>query len=157
MTIQNNYFENGILDAAQNHHYRLRVHYADTDAGGVVYHSRYLDFCERARGGWLRCVDLQDVMEENGQKIFWVVRRASLDYQRPARLGDIVEIETIIENVTNATVSVMQKVKCGAQILCVVTLQILLVNEAGRPQRLSPQIRHKLDVKQNDNSIKGKE
>ncbi len=149
MMNQNNqgaYFENGVLDAQHMHHYRLRVHYADTDAGGVVYHNRYLEFCERARGGWLRCVDLPDVFEEEGQKLFWVIRHANIDYQRPGKLGDILTIKTIITDVGLASFTVNQIVTSDDLVLCIVNLKLALVNEQGRPQRISSKIRHKFNV-----------
>ncbi len=149
MTNQNNqaaYFENGVLDEHHMHRYCLRVHYADTDAGGVVYHARYLEFCERARGGWLRCVGLPDVFEEDGQKLFWVLRHASLDYKKPGRLGDIITIETKVTDMGLASFMAHQAVKCDDLVLCAVDLKLALMNEQGRPQRISSKIRHKFSV-----------
>ena len=66
----------------------IRVYYEDTDAGGVVYHARYLHFIERARTEWLRThgVDQSRLKAERG--LVFVVSKVSLSFRRPARLDD---------------------------------------------------------------------
>ncbi|NIP17024.1 MAG: tol-pal system-associated acyl-CoA thioesterase [Xanthomonadales bacterium] len=68
--------------------WQLRVYWEDTDGGGVVYHSRYLNFFERARTEWLRSMGMVQsrlVAEEN---LVFVVRRMEIDFFRPARMDD---------------------------------------------------------------------
>lgn len=76
--------------------YRLpvRVYFEDTDAGGIVYHARYLAFAERARTEAMRAMGVShpQLMDEHG--LFFVVHRAEMDYQRPARLDDLIEVVT---------------------------------------------------------------
>ena len=70
----------------------VRVYYEDTDAGGVVYYANYLKFMERARTEWLRTLGFeQDALRER-EGLLFVVSRISLDYQRPARLDDLLDI-----------------------------------------------------------------
>jgi acyl-CoA thioester hydrolase len=66
----------------------VRIYYEDTDAGGVVYHARYLHFLERARTEWLRSrgVDQSRLKQERG--LVFVVSRLSLSFRRPAKLDD---------------------------------------------------------------------
>jgi acyl-CoA thioester hydrolase len=71
----------------------LRVYYADTDAGGVVYHARYLSFFERGRTEFLRDRGLS-VRELHEQGCIFPVVRAELDYRAPARLDDLVRVDT---------------------------------------------------------------
>ncbi|NCT67507.1 MAG: tol-pal system-associated acyl-CoA thioesterase [Rhodanobacteraceae bacterium] len=68
----------------------VRIYWEDTDAGGVVYHARYLHFLERARSEWLRAagVGQQKLREELG--IVFVVHRMELDFNAPARLDDLL-------------------------------------------------------------------
>lgn len=76
-------------------HWPIRVYYEDTDAGGVVYHASYLAFYERARTEMLRaCNYNQKILLEN--KIAFVVRKLSINYKRPARLDDKLDILTEI-------------------------------------------------------------
>ena len=70
----------------------MRVYWEDTDAGGVVYHSRYLNFFERARTEWLRSLGVvQSTLAEKSGVVF-VVRRMDIDWLRPARLDDELDI-----------------------------------------------------------------
>ena len=76
------------------HYYRLRVYFEDTDAGGIVYHAKFLGFAERGRTEALR--DLGVPHAELVQKfgLIFVVRRAKLDYLRPARLDEELVVAT---------------------------------------------------------------
>ena len=75
---------------------RLRVYYEDTDAGGVVYHSNYLNFMERARTEWLRHAGFEQntLIEEKG--ILFAVRKVKIDYNKPALFNDLLNINTRI-------------------------------------------------------------
>jgi acyl-CoA thioester hydrolase len=68
----------------------VRVYWEDTDAGGVVYHARYLHFLERARSEWLRAggIGQQQLRDEAG--IVFVVHRMELTFSAPARLDDLL-------------------------------------------------------------------
>jgi acyl-CoA thioester hydrolase len=75
---------------------QVRVYYEDTDAGGVVYHSNYLNFMERARTEWLRHAGFeQDTLIEE-KEILFTVRKVSIDYNKPALFNDLLNIKTHI-------------------------------------------------------------
>ncbi len=75
----------------------VRVYYEDTDAGGVVYHSNYINFMERARTEWLRELGFaQDVLARELGVIF-LVRSLQVDYLRAARFNDLLLVQTSIE------------------------------------------------------------
>ncbi len=76
------------------HRLALRVYYEDTDAGGVVYHARYLAFAERARTELLRELGVAHADMQRTQGVIFVVRRVKMDYLRPARLDDLVTVVT---------------------------------------------------------------
>ena len=68
----------------------VRVYWEDTDAGGVVFHARYLHFLERARSEWLRSFGVgQDALREREDVVF-AVRSMQLGFRRPARLDDLL-------------------------------------------------------------------
>jgi acyl-CoA thioester hydrolase len=96
------------------HTHRLRVYYEDTDAGGVVYHARYLGFAERARTEALREAGLAhaDMHREHG--VIFMVRRLDLEYFRPARLDDVLSIRTETLAFTGATVTLRQSFHVAA-------------------------------------------
>jgi acyl-CoA thioester hydrolase len=90
------------------HHYELRVYYQDTDAGGIVYHANYLAFAERARAEALRAMGVPHVEMVSRFGVMFVVRRVVLDYQRPARLDEVIRVETHITEVSGAKVTLRQ-------------------------------------------------
>ena len=115
----------------------LRVYYEDTDAGGIVYHARYLAFAERARTEALReaGVPHSDLVRDHG--VFFVVRRAEMDYLRPARLDDELVVITGPWEMRGASVEVRQVFEVDGH--KVATLQIKLATvrvSDGRPVRI---------------------
>lgn len=82
----------------------VRVYYEDTDAGGVVYHARYLHFFERARTEYLRTLNFtqQTLLEE--QQLAFVVKTLAIDYCVAAKLDDLLMVETEVSEVKGATI-----------------------------------------------------
>lgn len=72
--------------------WQLRVYWEDTDAGGVVYHSRYLNFFERARTEWLRALGISQARLAADDGVVFVVRRMEIDFFRPARMDDELDV-----------------------------------------------------------------
>ena len=72
------------------------MYYEDTDAGGVVYHANYLRYCERARGEWLRELGFAPESIRRLHGVAFAVRRAAVEYARPAVLDDLLSIESEI-------------------------------------------------------------
>ena len=88
----------------------IRVYYEDTDAGGVVYHSNYINFFERARTEWLRQLGYElDILAQNEQLIF-VVRAISCDYLRPAVFNDELFVSAEIIELGKTSIVFQQKV-----------------------------------------------
>tara|TARA_B110001452_G_C15184888_1_gene411544 strand:+ start:412 stop:813 length:402 start_codon:yes stop_codon:yes gene_type:complete len=87
----------------------VRVYYEDTDAGGVVYHSNYLNFYERARTEFLRNLGFeQDILLEQG--LAFVVRKCELDYLVAARFNDQLVVTVEIEQLKRASIVFKQKI-----------------------------------------------
>lgn len=108
----------------------VRVYYEDTDAGGVVYHARYLNFCERARTEWLRSRGWeQDVLRDEYQLVF-VVARASLEYRRPARFNDSLNVTCEVARLRAAAIEFTQRVEHSADstVLCGVSVRVACVD-----------------------------
>jgi acyl-CoA thioester hydrolase len=119
------------------HRYGLRIYFEDTDAGGLVYHANYLRFAERARTEALRAMGLphSEMMLRHG--MIFVVRRAELDYQRPARLDDWLTVETTTLGVGGASVRLRQRVMRGEDTLAVVDLTLVSIRlQTGRAERI---------------------
>lgn len=92
------------------HSIRKRVYYDDTDGGGVVYHGRYVNYLDHARSDFLQQLgfSLQHLLQEHG--IFFAVTAMGINYRRPARLSDELEITAELANFSNAALSFRQSV-----------------------------------------------
>ena len=103
-----NIFENleGLI-VERKHFYALKIFYEDTDAGNIVYHSNYLKYFERARSSLLRLIkiDQLDLKEEN---ISLVVRKAEIDWYKPAKLNDNLLIESCLKYAKNSSITFNQ-------------------------------------------------
>jgi acyl-CoA thioester hydrolase len=118
----------------------VRVYFEDTDFSGFVYHTSYLRWCERGRSDFLRLLGVQhsDLMstEENGVAAAFVVRRLEIDYLRPARIDEVLEIVTQCADTGRAHLLLAQDIRRGETLLCRVSVKVVLVSLAGKPQRL---------------------
>lgn len=89
--------------------YTTRIYYQDTDAGGVVYHANYLSIAERARTEALREMGAPHAEMVVRFGVLFVVHRVSLLYQRPARIDELITIETEFSELRGASVTLRQE------------------------------------------------
>jgi len=114
----------------------IRVYYEDTDAAGVVYYANYLKFAERARTEWLRSLGIEQegLLREEG--VGFVVASASIRYHKPARLDDVVTVDSHLQQLGKVRMSMRQILRCDTEILATVDVEIVCVNRAFSPVRL---------------------
>ena len=94
-----------------------RVYWEDTDAGGVVYHARYLAFMERARSEWMRALGWdQGVLRDRDDQVF-VVRAMDIDFRAPARLDDQLQVSVRLLECRGASFSVGQRIERDGNLL----------------------------------------
>ena len=120
----------------------VRVYYQDTDAGGVVFHARYLDFFERARTEWLRAMgfDLREMAAT--QDILFIVRRADVRYLRPAVLDDALDVTVALEQLGGAQFSLRQEVRREGKSLVGASINVACVSRLSfKPLRLPDPLR----------------
>ena len=103
----------------------IRIYYEDTDAGGVVYHARYINFGERGRAEFLRNLGYESskIVEEHG--LCFVVRHLEADYFKPATLDDLLEMKTSVSEIKNSSFMVRHEFFKGDE--KIVTLNVTLV------------------------------
>lgn len=108
----------------QNFSLPVRVYYEDTDAAGVVYYANYLCFLERARTELLRTLGFEQarLAEESG--IAFAVRSLTIEFLRPARLDDQLEISTGIESLGRAQAVFTQRIERAGEILVTATVRL---------------------------------
>jgi tol-pal system-associated acyl-CoA thioesterase len=123
----------------------VRVYWADTDAGGVVYHSNYLDYCERARTEWLRQLGFSQQRLAESEGVLFTVARLAIEYHRPARLDDLLQVRSRIELAGGASVEFNQEIwrdAPAADLLASVNVKVACVDAASfRPRRLPASLR----------------
>ncbi len=119
----------------------VRVYFEDTDFTGLVYHANILKFCERGRSDFIRCLGIDHRSLENpeqGEPAVFVVRRIEVDYLKPARIDEVLEVVTRCEDSGRATLVLAQDVCRDGVVLARLKASIVLVSKAGKPQRLGP-------------------
>ena len=130
------------------HFFPIRVYFEDTDFTGIVYHANYLRFIERARTEMLRDLGLhQGAIHsgETGDALFFVVARMQLEFLRPARMDDLLTVETRPLKITAAAIELEQVVRRDEDVLF--TARVLIAALAdGKPRRLPREIREKLGL-----------
>jgi acyl-CoA thioester hydrolase len=95
----------------------IRVYYEDTDSGGVVYHSNYLNFMERARTEWLRALGFEqdELLREHG--VLFAVSAVSIAFRKPARFNELLAVTVVLDRRGTASLSLLQEVRRGDEVL----------------------------------------
>lgn len=120
------------------HRIMARVYFADTDFSGVVYHARYLEFLERGRSDFLRLAGVHHTEladGKHGEKLVWVVRRMEIDFRAPARIDDILTVDTRAERISGARIWMAQKLLRGGDLLVEARVEAAIIGTDGRPRR----------------------
>lgn len=130
------------------HHCQFRIYYEDTDAGGIVYHARYLGFAERARAEALRSLGLSvgEMAEQDG--IGFVVRQLGIRYHAPLRLDELMDVETVLLQAAGARLKLRQvitNISRGGQTSVVIEVELACLKLASMaPLRLPASYQEKL-------------
>jgi acyl-CoA thioester hydrolase len=128
----------------------IRVYFEDTDFSGVVYHGSYVRWCERGRSDFVRSLgnDHRALLQgAAGEPAAFVVRRMALEFLKPARIDDILEVTTRVRATTAATLTLDQRISRGDLLLFSAEVMVVLMSAAGKPLRLSAHLRGALQAK----------
>ena len=124
----------------------VRVYYQDTDAGGVVFHSSYIDFMERARSEWLRSLGFSNSGLMNDLGIVFLVRALDITYFRPALLDDLLDVGVEIESLGRSLMVFRQEVKRGDAVLAAAKVSLVCAaSDSFKPVSVPGAIREKLE------------
>lgn len=122
----------------------IRVYYEDTDLSGVVYHANYLRYMERGRTEFFRCAGIWLAKLHEPEPIAWTLRKAALEYHRPARLDDPLEVHTSFGGMSGARMGAVQRVMCGTTLLVEGHVEACVITLSGKPRRIPQEVRDKL-------------
>src|ERR1700690_2905310 len=115
----------------------IRVYSEGTDLSGVVYHANYLRFMERGRSEFFRCAGITHLaMMDQDEATVWTLRRAAIEFRRPARVDDLLEVQTRPISLTGARMTADQKIVRGDDLLAHGTVEACVVTLAGKPRRI---------------------
>lgn len=135
-----------IVDGA--HRLPVRIYYEDTDFTGLVYHASYLRFMERGRSDFIRLlgIDQGELFEQTAKEapgFHFVVRSMKLDFLKPARVDEVIEVVTRPGEVGGASIVLKQSIVRGNETLIEADVRIAFV--AGeKPQRIPAALRKAL-------------
>ncbi len=122
---------------------QIRVYYEDTDCGGVVYHSNYLNFCERARSELF----FQKGLSPHNQNEFFVVKSLEANYISPALFGDILEVETKLVSKKSASLVLFQEIKKDDKTIFTLNVKVAYLKDT-KPSKIPNKL---FEVFQNEN------
>lgn len=108
----------------------VRVYYEDTDSGGVVYYANYLKFMERARTEWLRAHGFEQDRLLRDRRLLFAVRRLHVDYHRPARFNDCLEVASRIAIAGGASLTFAQAIRRAesGELLCDARVKVACID-----------------------------
>jgi acyl-CoA thioester hydrolase len=127
------------------HHQPIRVYYEDTDFSGIVYHASYLRFMERGRTNYLRLIGadhraLFEAAEKEAPGFAFVVRAMAIEFLKPARMDDVLEVVTTPQQVKGASATLAQRVMRGDDLLVDAQVKVAFVS-AGRARPIPKPLR----------------
>jgi acyl-CoA thioester hydrolase len=124
------------------HSLPVRVYYEDTDFSGIVYHASYLRFLERGRTDFLRLAGIeQGTLWDGEDKCAFVVHRMGLEFLKPARVDDALIVRTQFSVRGGVRLIGAQSIRRGDELLLRASVEVVTIDERGRPRRASERLR----------------
>ena len=126
--------------------HEIKIYYEDTDVGGVVYYSNYLNFLERARTEMIETVGLSNkkLLEEN--KTLIIVKSCNIEYVSPAKLEDKITIYSSIQSLSKASFVIIQNIMKDDTLIVKAKLKLVTVNQEGKPIKIPSILEKKLSI-----------
>jgi len=126
--------------------WQVRVYYEDTDGGGVVYHSNYLNFMERARTEWLRHLGFEQTYLRDELNLIFVVHSVQISFKKPAKFNDLLNITSQLLKIGRGSFEFLQKISVNQQALVEAQVKVACVDALTfKPVGIPEQIRLKME------------
>lgn len=117
----------------------FRIYYNHTDAGGVVYHSNYLTFCEQTRSEFLRNKGLEQTQLKEKNNVLFVVTKANISYKYPAKLDDLITVSIEKIDMIGPKLKMLQHIYCNNRLLFTCDIEIVTVDINNKLYRKIPE------------------
>ena len=121
---------------SKNFIFKLKVYYEDTDSGGVVYYANYLKFLERARSELIYSFGLSNKKLLKEYDTLIIVKSCNIQYKKPAKLEDELEIDSKIKSFTKTSFTIDQTIKRKEEIISESDVHLVIVNKKGKPTKI---------------------
>ena len=116
--------------------HKVKIYYEDTDAGGVVYYANYLKYLERARSEAIYSLGLTNTKLEQDHGSLIIVKSCNIEYKKPAKFEDELEIISSILSKTKTSFTMLQIIKKNEEIISEAQIKLVTVNQNGKPVKL---------------------
>ena len=121
----------------QTFNWQVRVYYEDTDSGGVVYHSNYLNFMERARTEWLRHLGFEQTDLRDNLNVLIVVHSLQIQFKKPAKFNDLLTVKSQLIALGNSSWQCAQAIYKGNELLVEAQVKAAFINSYSfKPTRI---------------------
>ena len=120
--------------------HEIKVYYEDTDSGGVVYYSNYLNFLERARTEMINSIGLSNKKLLERYKTLIIVKSCNIEYMKPAKLEDKLQIYSSIDSFNKASFVMNQNIKKDDELIIKAKIKLVTVNQEGKPIKIHPDL-----------------
>lgn len=138
----------GASQASKNFHsWAMRIYFEDTDVGGIVYHSRYLNYCERARGEILREMGIPSSRMMAEFHCGFAIRHVEMDFKRPAHLDDEIIVESRVKEMKGASMTIDHTIKRGDDTLVEVGIVLVCMGAGERAVRIPGAVRDAISAR----------
>jgi acyl-CoA thioester hydrolase len=133
------------MDNQKKFSWPIRVYYEDTDAGGVVYHSNYLNFMERARTEWLRALGFEQTTVKDTLGVIIVIHSLSINFKKPAYFNDMLEVNCVLSNIGRSSIDMAQTIKREGQLLIEAQIKAVFVDAVSfKPVGIPMEMKQKI-------------
>ncbi|NOS98686.1 MAG: tol-pal system-associated acyl-CoA thioesterase [Methylotenera sp.] len=112
----------------KNFSWPIRVYYEDTDVGGVVYHSNYLNFMERARTEWLRALGFEQTAVKDELGVIIVIHSLNIAFKSPAKFNDLLQVNCKLANTGRSSMDIAQTITRDGVLLIEAQVKAVFVN-----------------------------
>jgi acyl-CoA thioester hydrolase len=114
----------------------VRIYYEDTDFTGMVYHANFLRYFERGRSDYMRLVGVDHTSLLNRpDPAAFTLSRIEVDFRRPARVDDALQVRTAWESIRGARAQIRQRIVRGDEVLVEAVVHAVVITPDGRPRR----------------------
>ena len=125
--------------------YITRIYYEDTDVAGVVYYANYLKFLERARSEAIYSLGLSNKKLLDKEGVIIIVKSCNIEYKKPSKLEDQLEIKSSIISISNTSFKMRQKAFRDNELITDCEIHLVIVDKKGKPSKIPEILKKKLE------------